>query len=125
MREDGLAKIIKDKLVEINQEPEMRQFLGRGKGLQIYCPINLIGDSAIRAALVKDGALNEVMEYLLEVLPPPRLENLKLLAIAVALKRVEAGLDHVTRKDIGGFLGITERSVHYWARKVEAANGSV
>jgi len=111
VKNDFLPNILKDKLIEIDQCPEMKQLLsGRGKNIQMPIWVNVIGDDAIRKATLHSESLRENLLFVLKGLDPPRFKNLIKLAIQLAIESFDS------KKAVGEFLGITERNIYYWIK---------
>lgn len=106
------ARLLKKQIVSIVQECEIKSAVigGKSKSIQINAPIQLIGDKAIDAAFgdkPNPGSLIEAMDYLLDHLPEPKLENLRALAIGAAIRR------HRQLNPAAAELGISGRAIRY------------
>jgi hypothetical protein len=117
MSECKAAEIVKGELIRIVQDPEMKQLIGRGKGVQMPIFVNILGDTAINKLVFANAAkapqedLVAVMNWLLKVIPEPRLDNIKALAIGVSIRR-HGQLNPAARE-----LGISLRAVRYLKEK--------
>lgn len=81
-----IEKAIKNKIISITQEPEMRQLIGRGKGVQMPIYVNIFGDSAIERVSAEDGDIKLAMRHILSILPDPKIFFIQCLALIVALE---------------------------------------
>jgi len=116
------ARLLQKRIVSVIQECEIKSATiggGKSKTIQINAPIQLVGDKAIEAALFGEEVFKiqnclEAMKYLLDSLPEPRLENLKTLAVATAIRR-HGQLSPAARE-----LGISFRAIRYLKDKAQS-----
>lgn len=78
-----IEKAIKNKLITITQEPEMRQLIGRGKGIQMPVYVNIFGDHAMEIIAAENGDIKLAMRHILSLLPEPKMLYLQSLAMIV------------------------------------------
>lgn len=99
-------ELVKRKIISIIQDPELKQLIGKGKGVQMPILINIVGDSAIEKATAEDGDIKAAMKYIISLLPKPKLVWLRALAIESAIEICG------TRRNAAKFLNISERTAY-------------
>lgn len=99
-------ELIKRKIISIMQEPELKQLIGKGKGVQMPIWVNIIGDSAIEKVSAEDGDIKAAMKYIISLLPQPKLIWLRALAIEAATEICG------TRRQAAEFLNISARTAY-------------
>lgn len=115
-----MERVIKNKLVHIIQDPEMKQLIGRGKAIQMPIFINIFGDSAIEKAAAHDGDIKEAIKYILSRLPPPRWIFLRALALEATTEMLGS------KKEAAKYLGVGNRTAYdkriSWVKLSEEMN---
>lgn len=106
-------RAIERKISEIIQAPELRTLTSlhsKTKNIQISVQIN--GNDAIDRVCADDGDIRAAMRHILSVLPEPRMRNLKILAMMVALESEGNNI-----RDAAKSLGITFEPYYRWGIK--------
>ena len=115
----ALENAIQNRVFQIIQAPEVKQVLGQSsQTLQLSIQVNVIGDSAIEKAAAANGVKAAVL-YILRCLPEPRLDWLRMVAVAATLDDYQG-----KKTPTAQFLGIAPKTLYQgnWNDRIDQVN---